>query len=455
MFSGIVSMKVRGGNLMGSLEQKIKAFVKEQGVEVVGVAGPDRLEGPPSLDPTYTMQRARSIVSMALPMNVDAIYDFLGKKSPTPHGLDQIKINQKLFRIATSLAEYINSLGYKAGAVPSNNTYRRSPDAFSTHPSFSHRFGAIASGIGAQGWSGNIMTREYGAAIYLGTVVTDATLESDEPMHPRYFIDTSCKGCKLCERTCVAGMFESEREEYVLINKELHPRGKRVSIDLCNVSCFGLHSLSRDKKWTTWGHRWIEDWVDHPPDALSKLRMRYILMREGITAGDSTPRYDIIRRIGSLLWPEELIEDYINTHPEHKRESERTRMLFDFAEQLGVSGLRDERILTCGQCALVCGPTIDETARRYNTLVESGLVVPGPESEMVNVPTYEKAVEMRKKYLPKITGAEKFKDAVASTVLWHKFYFGIEPTSIIGGIIYDRKLKKAVKEKIKGHKDYT
>jgi len=74
---------------------------------------------------------------------------------------------------------------------------------------------------------------------------------------------------------------------------------------------------------------------------------------------------------------------------------------------------------------------------------------------MVNVPTYEKAVELRKKYLPKITGAERFKDAVASTVLWHKFYFGIEPTSIIGGIIYDRKLKKAVKEKIKGHKDYT
>jgi hypothetical protein len=28
---------------MGTLEQKIKSFVKDQGVEVVGVAGPDRI----------------------------------------------------------------------------------------------------------------------------------------------------------------------------------------------------------------------------------------------------------------------------------------------------------------------------------------------------------------------------------------------------------------------------
>ena len=382
---------------MESLEQKIKAFVKDRGIEVVGLAGPDRLSGPPSLNPAYTLRGARSIISMALPMNVDAIYDFLGKKSPAPHSLDQIVMGQKLFRTATSLAEYIQSLGFKARAVPSNNTYRRSPDTFATHPSFSHRFGAIASGIGAQGWSGNVMTKAYGAAVYLGTVVTDAELESDAPLHPRHFVDHFCKGCKVCERTCVAGMFEPDREEYVLINNELHPRGKRVSIDLCNISCFGLHSLSRDRKWSTWGHRWIEDWVDLPADAVSKFKMRYLLMREAMTAGDSTPRYDFIRRIGALLWPEELIENYINKHPELQNESERTKMLFDFAKQIGVTGLRDERILTCGQCALVCGPTVDETARRFKTLIESGFVVPGPGGEMVNVQTYKEAVELRKK----------------------------------------------------------
>ena len=53
---------------MGSLEKQIKDFAHSQGVQVVGVAGPDRLDGPPSLDPTYTMKGARSIVSMAVPI---------------------------------------------------------------------------------------------------------------------------------------------------------------------------------------------------------------------------------------------------------------------------------------------------------------------------------------------------------------------------------------------------
>jgi hypothetical protein len=244
-------------------------------------------------------------------------------------------------------------------------------------------------------------------------------------------------------------MFDADDEEYVLLNNELHPRAKRFDIDLCNMSCFGLHSLSRDKKWTTWGHRWVQDWVDHPPDKTNHFKMRYTLMKQGTLTGDSTPRYDLIRRIGALLHPEAVIEDYVNSHPERMRERERfSKSFLPFAEKIGVKGLRDERILTCGQCALVCGPTVEESSNRFHALIESGLVVPGPESEMVNVPTYEHAVEMRRKYLPRVSGKDKLKDALASTILWHKYYFGINPKSIIRGIIYDLKLKKAVRGKV-------
>jgi hypothetical protein len=59
---------------MGDIERGIKDFVRSQGVEVAGIAGPGRLDGPPSLDPTYTMRGAKSIVSMALPMDVEAIW---------------------------------------------------------------------------------------------------------------------------------------------------------------------------------------------------------------------------------------------------------------------------------------------------------------------------------------------------------------------------------------------
>lgn len=78
---------------MSGLEQGIKDFVKGLGVKVVGIAGPDRLDGPPSLDPTYIMKGARSVVVMALPMDVPAIYDFLSQKSPTPHNIDQKRMD--------------------------------------------------------------------------------------------------------------------------------------------------------------------------------------------------------------------------------------------------------------------------------------------------------------------------------------------------------------------------
>ncbi len=216
---------------MSFLEDDIKSFLKNQGVQVIGIAGHERLDGPPSLDPTYTMRGAKSIVSFALPMNVDAIYDFLSKKTPVTHNTDQLIANQKIHHIARRLADYLNKLGHNARAVPTNNTYRRSLDVYSTHPSFSHRFGAIVSGIGAQGMSGNVMTKEYGAAVYLSTVVTDAVLKSDPLLPPRYFIDQYCKKCLICDKACPAKMFEMEKEEYVLLNGNLHPRGKRRSVD--------------------------------------------------------------------------------------------------------------------------------------------------------------------------------------------------------------------------------
>lgn len=302
---------------MGNIENQIKDFVRQQGIEIVGVAGPERLDGPPSLDPSYTMKGARSIVSMAAPMNVDAIYKFLGKESNYHHNLDQTRMNTRLYRTAANVAGYIESLGYRARAVPSNNSYRRSPDAFATHPSFSHRFGAIAAGVAAQGWSGNVMTAEHGAAVYLGTVVTEAELASDPPrFSPRHFIDEYCAKCRICEKTCVAGMFEPKQEEYVLINGELHPRGKR-----------------------------------------------------------------------------------------------------------------------------------------YDLLQNGGFVVPGPDNEATVADTYEKACEMREKYTPRIPLTDQIKDFAASTVMWHQYYGGIEPRSIIAGSAYERKLHKAVEQRLHGHSE--
>lgn len=60
-----------------TLEREIKDFVRSLGIDVVGLAGPGRFDGPPSLDPEYTMKGAKSIVSIALPLDVPAIHNYL------------------------------------------------------------------------------------------------------------------------------------------------------------------------------------------------------------------------------------------------------------------------------------------------------------------------------------------------------------------------------------------
>jgi ferredoxin len=431
---------------MSNIEEKIRSFLKNQGAQVIGMAGPERLDGPPSLDPAYTMRGAKSIICFALPMDVDAIYDFLSKKTPVTHNTDQLIGNQKIHHIAKRLADYLRELGCRARAVPTNNNYRRSLDVYSTHPDFSHRFGAIVSGIAGQGMSGNVMTKEYGAAVYLSTVVTDAVLKSDPLLPPRYFIDQYCKKCLICDKACPAKMFEMDKEEYVLLNGELHPRGKRRSIDLCNASCFGLHSLSPDKKFSSWGRHWISSWVGREPKP-EKENIRKKLLIKGGSVGDSTVRYKLIRSIGCELHPEEWIDDWkiVRRYEDlpHDELEQRKIQSGLIKKYLGIS-IEDPNVLTCGQCALVCGPTIQESAKRLKLLKEGGIVVPGKDGRTVVVKTFEEARKIREQYPFRISLSGRLSDILQSTMLWTGYYFGVEPRSIFKNWIYQRKLKRAV-----------
>jgi ferredoxin len=381
-------------------------------------------------------------------MYVGSIYDFLSKKTPVTHNTDQLIGNQKIHHIAKRLADYIGLLGHRARAVPTNNSYRRSVDVYATHPSFSHRFGAIVSGIAGQGMSGNAMTREYGAAVYLTTVVTDAVLKSDPMLPARYFIDQYCKKCLICDKACPAKMFEMEKEEYVLLNGELYPRGKRRSIDLCNASCFGLHSLSPDKKFSSWGHHWISSWIGREPDP-EKENIRRKLLKKGGSVGDSTVRYKLIRSIGCELHPEEWIDGWkivqrYEDLPEDELEQRKIQSGL-IRKYLGIP-IENPNVLTCGQCALVCGPNIQESAKRLRLLREGGIVVPGKDGRTVVVKTFDEAQKIREQYPFRISRSRMLSDSLQSAVLWMWYYFGIEPRSIYKNWIYQRKLKRAITE---------
>lgn len=429
------------------LEEKIKEFARGQGVQVVGIAGPESLDGPPSLDLDYTMRGAKSVVSMALPMDVDALYEFLGKRSPAPHNLDQFLSYQRLQRIGADLARYISSLGYRAVGLPLSADYRRALYVFRPRPAFSLRLGAIASGIAGLGWSGNVKTKEYGSAVYLGAVITDAALESDPIIPPRYFVDEFCVRCKRCVKACPSRMFEAEAEDYLLLNGHLLPRGRRRNIDLCHISCFGLHSLSSDKRLSNWGQHWIDSWVDKTPDPEKELHIIWDMLKRGLTTGDAAPRFEVLRRLCSILWPADLFEGIPGLREFPRNEQERYRILAKVVRRMGVSGIDDYPIpIICGQCALVCGPTLEETARRYRVLAEAGIVVPAAGGSMARVDSFEEAQAIRARYPLEASLGRKLRDTVDTFILWHRHYFGLEPRSIYQSKIYNTRLKKALRK---------
>jgi ferredoxin len=428
---------------MGILEQKIKDFVKDQGVKVFGIAGSERLDGPPSLDLDYSMKGAQSVISIALPMDVSAIDDFLSKQSPAPHNLDQFINYQRLFRIEIQIADYLKSLGCKARALPTSADYRRSPYVFSLQPAFSMRFAAIASGIAGQGLSGNVITKEYGAAVYLGAVVTDAKLASDPSMPPDYFYESRCTKCRRCAQSCPSKMFSGHDKEQYLLNGQLYTRGKRHSVDLCKISCFGLHSLSHDRKWTNWGLHWINDWVEKEPNSKKKTALLATMLRRGLTTGDSMPRFDILKRLCTRLYQEEVNRFLPSLEKFPRDESERYGILAAFIRSLGVKGIDSYPIpMICGQCALVCGPTLEETFRRHRLLVSSGLVVPGEEGRMTRVDTFEEASLLRGRYPLKSPMHRNLRDTFDSIYLWHRYYFGLGLDSHLQAARYRRRMKK-------------
>jgi epoxyqueuosine reductase QueG len=72
----------------------------------------------------------------------------------------------------------------------------------------SHRYLAVQSGVGWFGLSGNVIAKQSGASVVLGSVVTTALLEPTEPLPED---EKYCDECKLCMASCSIPMAPSMR----------------------------------------------------------------------------------------------------------------------------------------------------------------------------------------------------------------------------------------------------
>jgi epoxyqueuosine reductase QueG len=197
------------------------------------------------------LEGAKSAVVFALPLDQKKIEQFLKKEDFSGHCLDNVRTNTLASGIALELARFLEMKGHRAVPVESNFVYRKDTarGPFDEMPPISHRYLAVRAGVAHFGLSGNVIRKKEGAAIILGSVVTDAQLMPTDPLPPE---ENYCDECRLCQSVCASGLMHPEEKSTVTLGGVQFSYSRRKSYNRCDYVCGGFTGLSKSGKWSTW-----------------------------------------------------------------------------------------------------------------------------------------------------------------------------------------------------------
>jgi epoxyqueuosine reductase QueG len=290
--------------------------------------------GPPGADITYLLPEAQSAVGFFLPFDKEMILKYLGKEDPSIRGIheqENLEIHAKIWKASQRVKHWLIEQGYKAMSVIPNNNYRTDVPGWraSLHPPLSLRYLAVRSGIASFGWSGNVGTKEYGTAIILGGIVTDAKLKPTEPIPPE---ESFCDKCLICTKVCAFEMFSPTEETSITLGGKTFTYSKRGKYMRCGVTCGGANGLHKSGKFSTWS----PGRYDYPETKEELMRVCQIAM--------TSQRRRSPYKDNSMGYKSNVVDDYFTQ-------------------------------LTCGNCNYICAGNTKETAQRYKILLNSGCVI--------------------------------------------------------------------------------
>ncbi len=360
------------------MKDRIKQLARSAGAQDAGLTGVDRLGGLPSMDASYLLPGARSVVSLMVAHDADIVERYLAKQDRMAMQRHETELYRRLDRIARSVAVFLEEQGFRT-AVPEPNldyrykrkaAYRRVPPrvrqgltdwlardaptalrplkralvarlpeqllsggSFRLIPTFSHRYGAVAAGIGALGWSGNVLHPRFGARVLYGSVLTDAVLTPDPMLE-----ETPCDGCRICTAVCQGGFMDPKRQDSVVIGGRRSHHNKKASNLRCIFVCGGLTGQSRHARWSTWSPGRIE--LPESDGELPDLWQR-------VARASLGHRNHYSQALANLQY-----------HADHGY----------------LRNTQERFVITCGYCQLVCAPSRQARKRLRRCIVQAGCV---------------------------------------------------------------------------------
>lgn len=219
------------------LTEEIRNLLYRQGADLVGIGDMGKVEG--------CNYETGIAVAVALPANV--IIDL--QKAPTKEYYRLYhSLNKKLNEIVMAGEEFLNKMGFDAYAQTLDRI-KVSQNKISRLP---HKTVATRAGLGWIGKNCLLVTPQYGSAIRISSLLTNAPLECNEPVNQSH-----CGTCNLCIKNCPAQALKGrswavdvQREKIMDIEKcykkqvEVMSKNTGIQTDLCG-KCFAVCSYTR------------------------------------------------------------------------------------------------------------------------------------------------------------------------------------------------------------------
>ncbi len=329
------------------IKSEIHSIALDNGAALVGIGSRDRLDGAPrSVDPNYLLPSTKSIISFAIPLDRLVIRNFLSKREWLAHGANRKTIYQKLYRITNCITGLLEGQGFETKGVEANSVYRPEPggtDAINRVrmvPDFSHRYAAVACGLGWLGWNGNLITPQFGSAVYLASVLTSAEMQADPLLEVN-----PCDKCKICTTVCPVNMISANETVSFTIAGRKYIHGKKAHNARRLIGCGGFHGLNPNGKWSTW----------------SPFRLQYHL------PDNNTDLIALVRKARSA---------------DPNRQGKRALL----TQRDRCFNPNEVYLDTCGNCQIICWERREDRKTNQKLLFNSGVTVLTKEGNRVAVP---------------------------------------------------------------------